>query len=184
MSGPHPSFAPAGTCLLGKTSNLTTAYCLLFKSPFAKGGFRGISRRPIKSPLPPLVQGGLKKPGDTAPSNFQRPFLVPKLQLGNPLVGKGSPPETCIMRKTRNSKLETGNWELTPGHCSRSATAALPHRIILKIKRLAAKTPPLLSGAPAAQFAEKIFPAARRSRPDFSPVPSSPSKMTLNDFKC
>ena len=72
---------------------------------------------------------------------------------------------------------------LTTGYFPCTATAAVPHRIILKIKRLAAKTPPLLSGAPAAQFAVKNFRAARRIRRGVSPVPCSPSKMALNDSK-
>jgi hypothetical protein len=32
----------------------------MVKSPFEKGGFRGISRSYIKSPLPPFSKGGLE----------------------------------------------------------------------------------------------------------------------------
>jgi len=56
----------------------------------------------------------------------------------------------------------TDHWQLTTGNYFCSATAAVLPRIMLQIKALAAKTPPVPRGTLAAHFAENNFLLKRR----------------------
>ncbi|MCX5892676.1 MAG: hypothetical protein NTW80_06845, partial [Deltaproteobacteria bacterium] len=72
----------------------------------------------------------------------------------------------------------TDNWLLTTGYYSCSASPAALPRNILKIKGLAAQTPPLRGGAEAAQFADNPLAQKHPDRPTVPTPPKKPFKIT------